>query len=75
MAEQVVHRRQIEVHLAGEFRLERLALQVNRHVAPEAQMVEQQINLEGLAADFQMVLLADEGEVCAQLQQELADVG
>ena len=38
-------------------------------------MVEEKVDVEIFAADFEMDLLADEGETGPQLEEELTDVG
>src|SRR5262249_37349098 len=74
VAEQVVHRGQVKVHLAGVLRLERAALEVNDHEAAQAEVVEQQVQGKVLTADFQVILLADKRAPDTQLQEELAEV-
>lgn len=74
VAEQVVHSREIEIHLAGVLGFEGLGLQVDHDKAAQTKMIEQQVDIVVLAAHFQGNLLADKGEARAQLQQELADV-
>jgi hypothetical protein len=70
----VVDRRQVEVHFAGELRLEVGDLQVDDHVAAQLQVVEEQVDAEFLAADLQQILAADEREADAELEQEGTDM-
>lgn len=70
MAQQIVHRCQVKVHLTRELRHKLRHLQVYDHKAAQAQVIEQQINLIVLAADFQMILTAYEGKACSHFQQE-----
>ena len=58
----VVHRRQVKIHLPGKFRFEPLDFQIDHDVAAEAQVIEEQIDEEFFAVDFEAHLLADEGE-------------
>src|SRR5262249_23809200 len=43
-------------------------------VATKLQMIEEEIEVEVFAPDFEPVLLADEGEAHAELEEELADM-
>jgi len=72
MAEHVIDSGEVEVHLACVLRLERSHLQIDHHEASELQMVEEEIELEILASNFQRNLAPDEGEAHAELDQELA---
>lgn len=74
MTEQVVDSGEIEIHLAGVFRFERRHLKVDDYKASELQVIEQQVELEVLASDFERYLAADESETYAELDQELAQV-
>ena len=68
---QVVNGGEIEVHLAGVFRFERPSLQIDDAEAAQLEVVEEQIELEVFAPDFERILATDEGEAGAQFQQEL----
>lgn len=50
MAEQIVDRRKIEIHLASEFRAEELRFQVADHIGAKLHVVEQQIEPKLLIA-------------------------
>jgi len=60
MAQEVIHGRQIEIHLAREFGPELFNLEIDHDIASKAQMIEKQIQKIVLPADFQMVLVSDE---------------
>jgi hypothetical protein len=70
----VVHRRLVEVHLAGEFRLERLHLQLDDYETPDRQVIEEQIEIVVLAAHFQMHLPADERKAHTKFEQEFLNM-
>src|SRR5262245_30143301 len=74
MAQLIVDGGQIEVHLAGKFRLEVLDLQLDDDEAPEPQVIEQQVEIIVLAADVEVILAADEGEALAELEDEGAQM-
>ena len=75
VAQPVVHHVAVEVHLAGVLGLEGAFLQVDDHEAAQAQVVEQQVDVEVLLADVEVILPPDEGEALAEFQQELLQVG
>jgi len=50
MPQKVVDRREIEVHLAGELRLERFHLQIDHDVSTDLQVVEEEVDVELLVA-------------------------
>ena len=54
--------------------LELSGLQINHHEASKFQMIEQQIEVEILASDFQMNILTDVGESNAEFEHEIADM-
>jgi hypothetical protein len=56
----VVHGIQIKIHLAGIFRLERADLQINDDEASQLEMVEQQVYVEIVVADFHVNLTTNE---------------
>src|SRR5258707_8106534 len=74
MAQLVIHRGEIEVHLARKFWLEGLHLQVNNNEATEAQMVQKQVQGEFLAGNFEPELASDKGESHSKLDEEFLDV-
>jgi hypothetical protein len=65
-------RREIEVHLLGEFRFEGVHLQIDHHVRTELQVVKKQISVESLAANGKPVLASHKREPDAQFEKELA---
>jgi hypothetical protein len=71
----VVDRREVEVRLADELGLELLVLQLDDDEAAQAEVVEEQVDVEIPPADLHVDLLTDEGEADAQLQQEVAEPG
>ena len=71
MAQQVVDRREIEIHLAGELGLERNGLQIDDHVAAQLEVIEEQVDAKFFASDRQRILAADECEADSQFEQEL----
>jgi len=54
--------------------LEVAGLELDDHVGAELQVVEEQVEVEVLAADLEVDLAADEGEAGAELEQEAGDV-
>ena len=74
MAEQVVGRRQVEIHLAGELRLELLDLEVDHHEAAQAEVVEQEVEVVVLASHLQVILAPNEGETLAKFKDQGTDV-
>jgi len=74
VAELVIDDAQIEVHLAGVFRLEFSCLQIDHDEAADLQVVEQQVVIEIAVADFPVELPADKGEALPLFQQEAFDV-
>jgi hypothetical protein len=50
------------------------SLELDDHVAAQPQVVEEQIEIEVLAADLEMNLPADEGEASSELEEKLRDV-
>ena len=54
--------------------MKRTDLQVNDDEAAQAEVVEEQVEVEILAADLKVVLVADEGKAQPQLQQEGAQM-
>src|SRR5947209_8322943 len=74
MAQQVIHRGQIEVHLPRILRRERAHLQVDNDKAAQFQVVEQQVQIEILRSDSERVLAPDKGEARPHFQQEFAQM-
>jgi hypothetical protein len=72
IAEQIVDGGQIEVELARPLGLELSRLQLDDKVAVQPEMIEEQIDVEGLTADLERHLAADEGEPAAKLQEKVA---
>jgi len=72
MAQQVVDGRQVEVHLAGVLELEVVDLEVDDDEAPQAQVIEEKIEIEVLVADLEVILAADKGEAPAEFEEECA---
>src|SRR5262249_7841265 len=70
---QVVCCREIEVHLPRKLRLEVADLQVDDHEAPQAQVVEKEVEVEVVAVGFEVILSAHEGEAGAEFDQEVPD--
>lgn len=66
---------EVEFHFAEMFGLKFVNLQVEGHKALQCAVVEQEVEAEVLAADLQEVLLADEGEVAAQFNEEAFEIG
>src|SRR5205823_4539349 len=62
------------IHLPDIRGLEHSHFEIDDDETAEFQMIEEQIELEFFAADFQGVLAADERETHAEIQQKLADV-
>ena len=65
---------EIEIQLASIFRPKRPVLQLDRDVAMKLEVVEEQVDIEFLATDLEMILLADEGEPLAEFEHELGDM-
>jgi hypothetical protein len=74
VAQQLVDRAQVEVQLARVLGLELDGLELQHHEAAQAQVIEEQVDVEVPPADLEMNLTPDEREASAQLQQELRDV-
>ena len=71
----LVEQVQVEVHLAGVFRLERPDLQFEGHQCFQEAVVEQEVDEILLAPERQAVLAADETEAVAELEQEIPQAG
>ena len=56
-------------------RLEWPRLQIDGDQAAQLAVVEEQVDVEILAADLEMMLAGDEGEVLAELEQQILDSG
>ena len=74
VAHQVVHGREVQVHVADEGGAERHRLELDDDVPAELEVVEQQVHAEVAIADLEEHLPADEGESGPHLQQEALDV-
>src|SRR3954447_1343101 len=74
MPEEVVDGGEVEAHLAGVLGLEVRHLELDDHVAAQAEVVEEKVEEEVPAVHGQRVLGADEGEAGAQLDEEAADL-
>jgi hypothetical protein len=61
---------QVEIHLAGMFRLERNDFHVKDHEGLEEAVVEERVNEIFFAAKNEAVLPADKAEAIAELQNE-----
>lgn len=75
MPQYVVHRIEIEVHLASVLGGKWTSLEVNDQVAAELQVIEEQINVIVLVTDGQSELVTDKSEPGTELNEELAQVG
>jgi len=74
IAEQIVHGGQIEVELAGPLGLELSRLQFDDEVTVQPEMIEEEINVEGLTPDLKRHLAADKGESSTKLQEKVAKI-
>ena len=74
ITEQIVYGRQIEVKLARPLGLELSCLQLDDEITVQPKMIEEEIDVEGLASDLERHLAADEGESAAKLQEKVAKV-
>jgi hypothetical protein len=72
--QEIVHSGQIEIHFAGELRLEFFDLEIDHDVAPQSQMVEKQVEKEVLVADCEVILTSNKRETLSKLQHEIANV-
>ena len=69
-----IHGRKVEVKLPCVFRLELAGLQLDHHIAAEVEVIEQQVDVEVIAAYVEVVLVAEERKAGSQLQQELCHI-
>jgi hypothetical protein len=74
VAQAVIHRIQVEIHLAGVLGPEAAHLQVDHDEAAQAQVIEEQINVEVLAPHLQVNLAADPGEARSEGHEEFLKV-
>jgi methyl coenzyme M reductase subunit D len=74
MAQPVIDGRQVEFHPAGILRLEVVDLEVDHNEAPQAQVKEEEIEVEVLVADLEVILAADKGEALAEFEEEFTQV-
>src|SRR5262249_1884707 len=73
-ADQVVDRGEIEVQLACVLGPEGCRLELDHHEAAKVEVVEEEIDPEFFAADFERILTSHEGEADTQLEEEVAEV-
>ncbi|CAK0766946.1 hypothetical protein CCP4SC76_4650006 [Gammaproteobacteria bacterium] len=74
MAQKVIHGGQVEIKLADIARSEGTGFQFDDDVAPELEMVKEEVERVVFIAYFQSHLPPDEGETGAQLKEEFLDV-
>ena len=74
MFEKIVHRGEIEVHLAGVLGLERAAFQIDHHKAAETKVVEEEIDFVVFSRDFERILATNERKPDPQLKKETPKV-
>ena len=70
VTQQIVDGGEVEIELPGVLRLKGGELEVDDHVAAQAYMVKEEIEVEILAANLQVVLAAEEGEADAEFEHE-----
>ncbi len=75
MPQYVVHRIEIEIHLASVLGGKWTSLEVNDEVAAELEMIEEQINVVVLVTDGQSELVTNKSEPRTELNEELAQMG
>lgn len=75
MAEHVVNDVAVEVHLPGVLGLERSPLDLDDDVAAQAQVVEEQVEIEVALLEVQVILAPDERAALTQFDQELLQMG
>ena len=71
--EHVVDEGDVEVELAGVFRLELARLELDNHIAGLLDVEEKQIHVEVIAVDVEVDLAADEGEAGAEFAEGFGD--
>jgi hypothetical protein len=74
MAKQVLGRGEVEVQLPHEGGIEGNGLELDNDMAAQLEMIEEQVEVELLAADLETHLSADEREPTAQFEQEALNV-
>ena len=74
MAEQIIDYRQVKIDLAGKLGLKGNHLDVDDDVRPKLQVIEQQVDVKVVAADFEVHLAADEGESDAEFEKEITNM-
>lgn len=77
--QQIVHNRQIKVHLARVLGFELFALQVDHDAAMQFHMIKQQVEIKIVfvgraAADLQMVLRTQKRKALSHLHQKIAQM-
>ena len=70
VAKQVIHCRQVEVHLACKLGLELLNLEFHHDEAAQAKMVEEQVQVVVLSSDLEVVLATYKSKAFAKLQDK-----
>lgn len=66
-----IHGRKIEVELTCIIGLKFACFQFNRNIATQIEIVEQQVNVEIVAAHVKMILIAEERKAGTQFQKKL----
>ena len=74
MAQQIINGRQVKVHLARVLRLEVVDLEIDDDEAAQAQVIEEEIEVEVLVADLEVILAADKGEAPAELKEKRTEI-
>src|SRR3569833_1505818 len=74
MPQQVVDGGKVKVHLPCMFRLELASFQVDHYKASQFQVVEEQVKIVIVIADFQVILIPYESEAPSKFQEKPANV-
>jgi len=72
--EKIIGGGEIEVQFAGILGFERANLEFNNEVGVQAKVIEEQIDVEGLAIQLKWNLAADESKATPQLEQKVTQV-
>ena len=75
MTEQVIHGRQVEVHLPGILWFEGSSFEFQHDITAKFDVIEEQVDEKLFAAHFQLELLAEKRETRPKLEQKLPDMG
>jgi hypothetical protein len=75
LAVAIIECSEIEIHLARMLGLEWSRLQIAGGQGAQPAVIEQQVDVEILAADLDMMLAGDEGEALAEFEQHVLDPG